>query len=189
MPGRARRFVLLTSLWIFLSSVCYANVHGHSDCHGLRCPSLPAGIISPVLSILKEEPETLGLQWDSDHASGSDEVRSTVCALRLPVLECITWENCGACPAPARAARRCPSPCAGALRRMRPPRVRCVRPRSRRNAPGGALPRTLAHKGLGNAYPLQGAPRESGPSSWIIVASEGGRVHCRQSSTSRPGTC
>ena len=96
--------MLLTPLWILLSSVCYANVHGHSDCNGLRCPSLPVGIIPLALGILKEEPETLGLQWDSDHASGSDEVRSTVCALRLPVLEGITWENCSACPAPARAA-------------------------------------------------------------------------------------
>src|SRR5438445_13209437 len=115
MPGRARRFVLLTPLWIFLSSVCYANVHGHSDCNGLRCPSLPAGIMPLALGILKEEPETLGLQWDSDHASGSDEARRTACALRLPVLECITWENCSACPAPARAPVRSGACCRAAL--------------------------------------------------------------------------
>jgi hypothetical protein len=29
-----------------------------------------------------------------DQASESNEVRGTVCALRLPVLECSTWENC-----------------------------------------------------------------------------------------------
>ena len=96
MPGRARRFVLLTPLWLFLSSVCYAKVHGHSDCYGLRCPSFLAGIIPLALGILKGEPETLGLQWDSDHTSVSDEMRSTVCALRSPVLECI-WRVAPGC--------------------------------------------------------------------------------------------
>ena len=59
-------------------------------------------------------------------------------------------------------APRRPSPGASALWSVLPPRARCActpRARSvwggwRRGAPGGALPRMLAHKGLWNAYPL-----------------------------------
>ncbi len=54
--------------------------------------------------------------------------------------------SCGACPAPAGATQRCPSPCAGALRRVRPLRARRARQRVVLRAPGGALPRTPAPK-------------------------------------------
>jgi hypothetical protein len=70
--------------------------------------------------------------------------------------------SCGACPAPARAARCRPSSCSSALRSVLPRRARCAcTPQARsvrggwhRGTSGSALPRTLAQKGLWNAYPL-----------------------------------
>jgi hypothetical protein len=75
--------------------VCCAHIHGHSDCNGLRCPSLPAGIIPLALGILKEESETLGLPGGiATMPAGQIEVCDTVCALRSSVLECTAWKSC-----------------------------------------------------------------------------------------------
>jgi hypothetical protein len=59
MPSKAWRFLLVILLWVFPSSICCANIHGHSDCNGLRCSSLPVGIISLALGILKEKSENI----------------------------------------------------------------------------------------------------------------------------------